>query len=197
MRLIGLPLLAFVLLSLATACSGDASAGAPDSPPDQTTTYYVVRHAERNLGEDPPINEEGEVRAERLADALDQAGIDEIVATLFVRTQQTGEPLAERTDIPISVAPPEMATWPEFATEVAAWQLDREVAGTTYLMIGHSSGYNTTLLQALGAPVNDEVLAEAYQDIVILSREPDGTVKLSTLQYGGPSSLDELSGVTP
>lgn len=184
------------LLGLLIACSGDASAGEPPAP-SQTITYYVVRHAERNLGEDPPLNEEGIVRAERLADSLERAGIDEIVTTLFIRGQQTGQPLADRTGVPITVAPAEFTEWPEFATDVAAWQLEREQAGTTYLMIGHSSTYNTTLLEALGAPETGETLGEAYRDIVLLVREPDGTVKLSTLQYGGPSSLDELSGIPP
>ena len=33
-------------------------------------------------------------------------------------------------------------------------------------------------------------LAEQYQDMVILMREADRTVRLSILQYGGVSSLD-------
>lgn len=189
--------LLLVLIPLAAACSGDAMAVDSTPAPDETTTYYVVRHAERNLGEDPPLNEEGVIRAERLADSLEFAGIDEIVTTRFIRGQQTGEPLATRTDVPIIVAPAEFSSWPEFAADVSAWQLDREVAGRTYLMIGHSSEYNTTLLQALGAPDTGEALGEAYQDIVILVRQVDGSVRLSTLQYGGRSSLDELSGIPP
>ena len=56
-------------------------------------------------------------------------------------------------------------------------------------MIGHSGGYNTTLLEGLGAPPIGP-LAERYQDLVILMRESDGSVRLSILQYGGTSSLD-------
>ncbi len=160
------------------------------------TTYYVVRHAERDPGEDSPLNAEGFERAERLADALEEAGVDEIIATGFLRTQQTGEPLADRSGAPIVVAPVDTfeafldpEAWAQFATDVADWQLEREVPGATYLMIGHSSSYNTTLLEKLGATAEGP-LAERYQDFVVLIREQDGTTKLSALQYGGTSSLD-------
>ena len=153
------------------------------------TVYYVIRHAERDPGADPPLNQEGIGRAQRLADALEEAGVDEIIGTQFVRTQQTGQPLADRTSAPITVAPSEWNDWIDFAEQIAAWQLEREVPGATYLMIGHSSGYNTTLLQGLGASPSGP-LAEKYQDMVILMREADGTVRLSILQYGGESSLD-------
>ena len=190
--------LAFSLIALSLACGSDGGTTEPGGPDPEVPiepnsergiTYYVIRHTERDPGIDAPINEEGEARAERLADALEFAGIDEIITTVFIRGQQSGEPLSERTGAPITVAPPLFSTWPELATEVAEWRLDREVEGDTYLMIGHSSGYNTTLLQALGAP-DVGTLAEDYQDFVVLIREPDGSTKLSVLQYGGPSSLD-------
>ena len=169
--------------------SGATGDGGPQPISGQPTVYYVVRHAERDPGDDPPINDEGAIRAERLADALERAGIDEIITTSFIRGQQTGEPLSNRMDVPMTVAPLERVSWPTLATNVAEWQLEREVDGATYLMIGHSGGYNTTLLEALGAP-SSGTLAERYQDLVILIREPDGAVKLSMLQYGGESSLD-------
>lgn len=204
-------ILAVAVLPLCVACSSAASAedpmggggtagaggvggegGAGGTPSAaRPTVYYVIRHAERDPGVDPPLNDEGVARAQALANALELAGVDEIVATEFIRTQQTGQPLSDRTSASIAVAPFEMSSWTDFAEEVATWQREREVAGTTYLMIGHSSGYNTTLLRGLGAPPIG-TLAEQYQDLVILMRESDGSVRLSILQYGGPSSLDPI-----
>ena len=200
MRVLTQSFLALALVSICWACGettaadagGGGGAGGERVPSSALrTTYYVIRHTERDPGENPPINEEGMARAERLADALEEAGIDEIATTSFIRGQQSGQPLSDRTGAPITVAPFDKAnsTWPEFATQVAAWQREREVAGKTYVMIGHSGGYNTTLLEALGAPPVD-TMAERYQDMVILIREPDGVVRLSILQYGGESSLD-------
>lgn len=172
---------------LADAAATDL--GPRDAGSARATTYYVVRHTERDPGRDPPINAEGRARAERLADALARAGVDEIVTTQFIRGQQSGEPLADRTGAPITVAPIEPTAWSAFGTAVGTWQREREVPGRTYVLIGHSSGYNTSLLRALGAPGRD-TLAERYQDLVVLIREPEGDVRLAVLQYGGPSSLD-------
>ena len=164
----------------------------PDAGPPPTgrpTTYYVIRHTERDPGLDPPINAEGQARAERLATLLGATGFDEIVVTSFLRNQQSAMPLAERTGAPVTVAPISMtASWSEFGAEVAAWQRAREVPGSTVLMIGHSGGYNDALLRGLG--VEGVTILERYQDLVIVVREPDGDVRTSVLEYGGPSSLD-------
>lgn len=165
---------------------GPVDAGPSSGRP---TVYYVIRHTERDPGTDPPINAEGEARAERLADALEQAGIDEIVTTTFIRGQQSGAPLANRTGVPITVAPIPPTSWPAFGTAVGEWQRAREIPGRTYLLIGHSGGYNTALLRTLGGPSGD-TLGERYQDLVLLVREPNGVVRLARLQYGGASSLD-------
>jgi len=188
--------LALGALLLAAGCgdddgsSVDASTGADGSAPTGATTYYVVRHTERDPGLDPPINAEGEVRAVALADRLEDAGIDEIVTTEFIRGQQSGQPLADRLGLAITVAPFTMdASWTDFAQAVGGWQRDREIAGQTYLMIGHSGGYNTTLLQRLGAEV-PTASGERYEELVIVVRQPDGTVSFSVESYGGESSLD-------
>jgi len=177
------------LVIVSLACASDEVGDAPNPSVERATTYYVVRHTERDSGVDPPINEEGQERAERLADALEYAGVDEIITTQFLRGQQSGRPLSDRTGAPITIAPFEPTDWPDLARDVAEWQLEREVQGSTYLMIGHASTYNTTLLLELGAP-NVGTMAERYQDIATLVREPDGSARLSLLEFGGPSSLD-------
>ncbi|MFT5356752.1 MAG: phosphohistidine phosphatase SixA [Polyangiales bacterium] len=154
------------------------------------TTYYIVRHTERNPGQDPPINAEGETRAEAIADRLEGAGVDEIIATMFIRGQQSGQPLADRLGQSITVAPFTMTDWSSFAGEVSGWQRAREVAGSTYLMVGHAGGYNSTLLRGLGAEEVPARNGERYEDLVILIRELDGTVRVSAETYGGASSLD-------
>jgi hypothetical protein len=186
--------LALGLLALA-GCDEDPlpDAGAPTRDadvPEGATVYYVVRHTERDPGLDPPINAEGEARAEALADRLEGAGLDAIVTTRFIRGPQSGRPLADRLGLDITMAPFEMGgSWPAFAEQVASWQRAREVEGQTYLMIGHSGGYNTTLLRGLGADV-PAVAGERYEDLVILTRAADGAVTLTEETYGGPSSLD-------
>ncbi len=196
MRLMRLFLVCGVAFAGVAGCGDDAAAPG-DATMDATgdgagagpTVYYVVRHTERDPGVDPPINAEGEVRAVALADRLEDAGIDEIITTQFIRGSQSATPLAERLGLTITVAPFEWMSWTSFAEDISAWQVEREVPGQTYLMIGHSGGYNSTLLRGLGATF-DGTQAERYQELVILTRQPDGTVTFDSELYGGPSSLD-------
>lgn len=176
--------------ALPDAVTPDApDASAPDASSDgQPSIYYVVRHAERDPGDDPPINEEGERRAAQLAVLLADRGVDEIVVTYFLRNRQSAAPLAEQTGAPVVEAPPRMTgPWADFGAAVAAWQLARERPGTTTVMIGHSGGYNNQLLRALGV---EDTIRERYQDLVIVTRRVGQPTTWEISEYGGPSSLD-------
>ena len=65
---------------------------------------FVVRHAERadagtQAQTDPPLSAAGEARAQRLAAMLADAGVKDIFATEFKRTQDTAKPLAMKTGV--------------------------------------------------------------------------------------------------
>jgi broad specificity phosphatase PhoE len=65
---------------------------------------FVVRHAERadsgmQVQTDPPLSAAGEARAQKLAAMLADAGVKDIFATEFRRTQDTAKPLAMKTGV--------------------------------------------------------------------------------------------------
>ena len=65
---------------------------------------FVVRHAERadagmQAQTDPPLSAAGEARAQKLAAMLADAGVKDIFATEFQRTQNTAKPLAMKTGV--------------------------------------------------------------------------------------------------
>src|SRR5262249_46662073 len=65
---------------------------------------FVVRHAERadagmQAQTDPPLSAAGEARAQKLAAMLADAGVKDIFATEFKRTQDTAKPLAMKTGV--------------------------------------------------------------------------------------------------
>jgi broad specificity phosphatase PhoE len=67
---------------------------------------FVVRHAERaDAGmlaqTDPPLSAAGEARAQKLAAMLADAGVKDIFATEFKRTQDTAKPLAMKTGVAV------------------------------------------------------------------------------------------------
>ncbi len=60
-----------------------------------TTTYYIVRHAEKaDVSKDPLLSDIGNARATALKDILLITGIDYIFVSDMKRTQETVAPLA-------------------------------------------------------------------------------------------------------
>jgi broad specificity phosphatase PhoE len=67
---------------------------------------FVVRHAERadtgmQAQSDPPLSSAGEARSQKLAAMLADAGVKDIFATEFKRTQDTAKPLAMKTGVAV------------------------------------------------------------------------------------------------
>src|SRR5215467_1782596 len=67
---------------------------------------FVVRHAERadagmQAQRDPALSAAGEARAQKLAAMLADAGVKDIFATEFKRTQDTAKPLAMKTGVAV------------------------------------------------------------------------------------------------
>lgn len=66
------------------------------------TTLYLIRHAmATGQSAESPLTPEGEAAALLLADQLAGAGIQRIVASPFLRAQQTAAPLARRLGLPV------------------------------------------------------------------------------------------------
>ena len=58
-------------------------------------TVFVVRHAEKEGGADPPLTPEGGERAQALAYLLASSQIDRVYSTPTRRTRQTAQPTAD------------------------------------------------------------------------------------------------------
>lgn len=64
---------------------------------------YVIRHAEKeDTTDNPALNEQGKMRAQRLASVLQDAGIQSILSTRYARTQQTAAPLAAQLGVNVA-----------------------------------------------------------------------------------------------
>jgi len=124
-------LLLLGLLSLMFSCksAGDARSQAP-----APLTIYLVRHAEKEAGDDPQLTPAGQARANQLAARLAKVKLDAIFSTDFQRTRLTAQPVATRQGLDIQSYDPK--DLPAFAA-----QLQQAYAGKTVLVVGHS---NTT-----------------------------------------------------
>lgn len=133
-------------LAVAMACSSETET-ARTGTSAEGFTLYLVRHAEKQAGDDPDLNAEGRARAEALADELEDAGLDTIWSTDYRRTRATAAPLAQRLRVEVRIYDP---------SDLEAFAKELEAAGETALVIGHS---NTTpdLAALLGGEAGEPI----------------------------------------
>ena len=118
----------------------------------QSTVVVLVRHAEKvDDSRDPALSEAGERRAEALAAALGDAGIQAVYTTQYVRTRDTAAPLARATGVePVIIASAGDAT--ANAAAIAA-HIREHNAGRTVLVVGHSNTVPAIITALGGADV--------------------------------------------
>ena len=144
-----------------------------------TTTIVLVRHAEKQLGtiEDPPLTQEGDERAQRLASLFGERSqigeVRAIYATKTRRAQATAAPLAARLGLAVITA--------DESPEALARRVRREQHGGAALIVGHSN----TVPRAVAA-------LTARQDIPAMAADDYGTIYIVTVPDVGRASVLQL-----
>lgn len=164
-----------------------------DGPPPATvdearaTTIVLVRHAEKadDGTDDPPLTDEGRERARALADVLEDASLDAVLATPYRRTQATAAPAAERFDVPVSVTPVEGGT--EAHAAGVAQAIVEEHVGRSVLVVGHSNTI-PAIVEAIGGEI-PAIADDEYDRLVVMVLLPDGSVRLVEARYGEPGRV--------
>jgi broad specificity phosphatase PhoE len=103
---------------------------------EETTTFYLIRHAEKDrtdeMNGNPNLNFEGEKRAQRWANYFDNKQIDAVYSTKYFRTMETATPTAMTKKLRIQYYDPRNMYDSIFKTQTK---------GKSVLIVGHS---NTT-----------------------------------------------------
>lgn len=139
---------------------------------------FLVRHAEKETGDDPVLTAEGAKRATGLAARLGAEGITEIWSTRTNRTLQTAAPLAAQ--LAIEVQTYDVRALPVLAAELTA-------APGVKLVVGHS---NTTdaLAGLLGAEPGPAIAeATEFDRLYVVQIGADGIVRSRIERYGAAS----------
>ena len=117
----------FILLFLVSSCTQKET---------ETTTYYLIRHAEKDrtdkTNKNPDLNNKGLERAKKWAEILKNVEFDMIYSTNYNRTQQTVKPIAGINNLKILSYNP---------SDMYNDNFQKETIGKTVLIVGHS---NTT-----------------------------------------------------
>lgn len=161
------------------------TAYASETSEEPTTTMsleaFLVRHAEKQKGDDPALTEAGAERAEALADLLADANIEHILSSDYTRTRDTAAPLAARLNLTVELYDPR---------DLPGLVVRLKEAGGRYLIVGHS---NTTpyLAHLLGGDHGGPITeATEYDRLYYIAREGDD-VSSVLLRYGDPSPKAE------
>ncbi|MFT6066517.1 MAG: broad specificity phosphatase PhoE [Paraglaciecola sp.] len=102
----------------------------------EKTTYYLIRHAEKDrtdqTNRNPSLNFEGEKRAQNWAEYFKKIELDAVYSTKYYRTIETATPTAKTKKLEIQYYNP---------SKMYDSIFQKETRGKTVLVVGHS---NTT-----------------------------------------------------
>ena len=170
-RAVGAALLAW--LSLASA------AAAADHP----QLVVLVRHAERADAPagDVTLSPAGQARADELAAALAESGIDTIITSHFRRTRDTAQPTARQ----FGVTPRVIEAGRDTASHVKAVVDAIRQGGRSVLVVGHSNTV-PAIIGALGGPKMEDLCENEYSNLFTLALVPGQPARLIHGRYGAP-----------
>ena len=161
-----------------------------------STVVIVVRLADKDTipKADPHLTAAGIARANALAAALADAGVQAVITTELLRSRETARPLAEAQRLtPTTV--PHGSDIAQHAQAIAA--AVRKLRGKTVLVVGHGETVGP-IIQALGGPAIPEVCAYEYSNLyTLVLDEKDKAVRMIHSSYGAPSPAHASPCTTP
>jgi broad specificity phosphatase PhoE len=180
-KLIRYTLLAAGLVACAPAAAPVSAPMAATAAVQDSTVVVLVRHAEKAPveGNDPPLSEAGEARAQTLAQTLRGMRFDAVIATERQRTQATARPVAQAHGL----TPEIIALAGPHVENVAASV--RRHAGQTVLVVGHS---NTVprIVHALGGPQLRDLCEPEFSHLYVMVLKDGAPPRLEQRTYGTP-----------
>jgi Histidine phosphatase superfamily (branch 1) len=169
------------------------------SQPGTTTTIIMVRHAERDPGTDPPLNAEGQARAQSLAKTLGENGVTAIYTVDYLRNRQTVQPLADKLGLtPAIVDVTQLADTKTLAKVLVNEWLTKH-AGGVVLWVGNvgspALGTNGSLEDIYRLLGGTGAAPNRYQDLtmIVVPEQGKGNPRFVRTTYGPPSTLDPVT----
>ena len=174
------------ILLLVACGAGFASSLVPEEQTPLPTTFFIVRHAEKDAQEN--LNAAGIARAKGLRDFLIKQPIHAAYSTDYARTIDTAAPTATALNLSIQKYDARKAD--------AKWgaELIKKHAGQNVLIVGHS---NTVLptMKSLGAKMTYNLAYEEYHNMFIV-RVQSGSVQAVRINYGNVSAAKQPASST-
>jgi len=147
---------------------------------NKSTTILFVRHAERaeDGTRNPPISDEGIVRAENLAKVIENGdfNVTYIFSTPYKRTQMTATPTADFLELEITeYGFDDLENW---LTEVIT-----KNAGNTVLIVGHSNTTPRLINMVIGEERFEQLDEHAFGDLFIVKTNLYGSGEVEISKF--------------
>lgn len=152
-----------------------------DKPSTQAElVIFLVRHAEKLIGDNPSLSQQGQQRASVLAGMLADTRLDAIYTTDYRRTRETAQATASQQGLDLTLYDP---------SQLAAFSQRLSRLTGRYLVVGHSNT-TTELVTLLGGDAQGLIDDKTEFDrLYMLSITPDAStdnnkVTSLLLRYG-------------
>ena len=137
-------LLAFFFIAVLSACKEEPSTSQDDTEMI-VSTYYLIRHAEKDRSDlediDPELNQSGLGRAMHWAEIFAEVDLDAIYSTDYQRTTMTAAPTSVKQDLTVKYYDPDELDINKFMTNNL---------GGKVLIVGHSNSTPELVNRLLG-----------------------------------------------
>lgn len=160
-----------VLLSCCSAISSPPLV-AQQEPAEKTTTWLIVRHAEKDANE--ILTDEGKLRAEKLKKMAELFRIKAVYSTDYPRTKDTAKPTADELDVKIQLYKKTDQKWFD--------EMKKKHNGQAVLIVGHSNTIGA-IAKGLGGDGDFSVVYEDYDNLFVVTNHPSGSRSLR-LKFG-------------
>jgi len=132
--------------------------------PSETTTYYFIRHAEKNRSDandkNPHLIQNGILRAAKWSLVFEHIKFDAVYSTDYNRTKETAQPTAETNGLAITIYDPRQLNSETFIADTK---------GKTVLVVGHSNTTPMFVNAVLGEKKYDAIDDSNNANVYIVS----------------------------
>ncbi|AOW19863.1 SixA phosphatase family protein [Urechidicola croceus] len=129
-----------------------------------TTTYYLIRHSEKDLSNptnsNPDISEKGQERAEKWAELFQNINFDAIYSTDYNRTKQTAEPTSIHNELTTIIYDLKNFDFDKFKTETK---------NKTVLIVGHSNTIPVFANKFINEEIYEQIEEKNYSNLYIIN----------------------------
>ncbi len=166
-----------VAVILICSCNNKIANSAPDK------TYFIVRHAEKQAGNDPELTTEGNERAGDLYRILKKENVQKIYVTKYKRTGLTADSIRIYQNLDTVHYVPD-SDGRGFLKRIA----DKNEQAKKILIVGHSNTLGG-IIRALGAEYTKGDLDEKRYDDLFIVKVKNKKAILTEEKYGKKSEL--------